>query len=502
VTQLLLLAATTLQVVAVVYCVLLLRKHFVAAAPWLCLLGAMLSMLVWRVVMTTGATPGPVFNTTIAIWGSVCAVLAMFFFGREVARRARAEAERDRLLESERAARSEAERANRIKDDFLATLSHELRTPLAAILGWCTILGMTPAGSSDATRALETIERNARMQTRLVDDLLDATRMHAGALHLERATVSLDAPVAAAVEGVGPAAEAKGVSLHFSCDPPPPVVTGDPSRLQQVASNLLVNAVKFTPGGKSVRVTLTAADGHAVLTVADDGIGIEPAFMPQLFQRFRQADSSSTRRHGGLGIGLSIVSSLVQLHGGEVRASSDGPGTGATFTVRLPLALAVAPTVSFDRAALASAVAPSKSLNGVRIIVVDDEADVRGALTRLLEQSGAVVLALESGATIESSLTAFEPDVLLLDISMPVEDGYTLIRRIRRRAAAEGGKVPAISLTAHAREEDRQHAIASGFQAHLAKPVQLSLLVATIWRLVGPHLATSTESNVAASSDA
>lgn len=477
--QLLLFVATSLQIIAVFYCVVLLRRHHVAAPAWLCLLGAMLSMLVWRIAVTTGVAPGPAFTTTIAIWGSVCAVLAMFFFGREVARRERAEAERDELLTSERAARVDAERAGRIKDEFLATLSHELRTPLAAILGWCAIMrsGRSPA---KAERAMETIERNARMQARLVDDLLDATRMQAGSLHLESAPLALDQPVTAAIEGVRPAAEAKQIAIVFTSTDPPPVVTGDASRLQQVAANLIINAVKFTPAGKSVRVAIAAVDNFAELRVQDEGIGIDREFMPHLFQRFRQADSGNARRHGGLGLGLSIVSSLVQLHRGEITAASDGVGHGATFTVRLPLAMASTPSPRGLATAAVGATTFALTLSHHRVLVVDDEADVRGAVAGLLEQAGATVLALESGATIDVAIDEFRPDILLLDIGMPGEDGYTLMRRLRRRSI----DIPAISLTAHAREEDRQHAFASGFQAHLAKPVQVPLLVATIQQLL------------------
>ena len=477
--RILLFVATSLQLAAVVYCSLLLRRHRIAAAAWLCLLGALLSMLVWRVVVTTGVTPGPVFNTAIAIWGSCCAVLAMFFFAREVSRREKAEAERDRLLTSERAARSEAERASRIKDEFMATLSHELRSPLAAILGWCAIL-RKGEGAASADRAIDTIERNARIQTRLVDDLLDATRMQAGSLHLELAPVALDGPVTAALEGIKPAAAARQLHVRYECERPGPVVIGDASRLQQIASNLLVNAVKFTPEGKSISVSIVSAGEHAVLTVRDEGIGIDPAFMPELFQRFRQADTGNARRHGGLGLGLSIVASLVQLHRGEVSAHSTGPGTGATFTVRLPLATAAVVPAEPRAPAVGEAL---DSPAGLRVLVIDDEADVRGAVAGLLERSGATVLALESGATIESALADFRPDVLVLDISMPGEDGYTLIRRIRGFRTAQGGQTPAISLTAHARDVDRLQAIDSGFQAHLAKPVDIPLLISTIRRL-------------------
>lgn len=478
--RMLLLTAVGLQIAAVIYCALLLRRHRRAAAPWLCLLGVLLSMLVWRMVMTTGVTPSPVFNTSIAIWGSVCALLGMFFFGREVARRQRAEVERDQLLDSERAARGEAERANRIKDDFLATLSHELRTPLAAVLGW-SALARRRALPAETDRALETIERNARVQVRLVDDLIDATRMQAGTLHLERVPVSLGAAVRAALEGVRPLAEAKQLALRYTCSEPGPVVLGDAGRLQQVVANLLVNAVKFTPEGRAVSVALHTVGDAAELEVVDEGMGITPEFMPQLFRRFQQADSGTTRRHGGLGLGLSIVASLVDLHGGEVRALSDGPGKGARFIVRLPLAKGEA-----LQAAQAMAAPGASRLDGIRVLIVDDEADVRGAVAGLLERAGAVVLALESGAAIADAIARFQPVVLVLDIGMPGEDGYSLMRRIRQLPAGQGGDTPAISLTAHARDTDRRLAIESGFQAHLAKPVNLEQLLAAVHDMAKP----------------
>lgn len=477
--RILLVVATTLQAAAVVYCTLLLRRHRNAATAWLCLLGALLSMLVWRVVVSTGVTPGLLFNTSIAIWGSLCALLAMFFFGREMARRERAEADRDHLLTSERMARSEAERASRVKDDFMATLSHELRSPLAAMLGWCAIARRTEL-SPEVARAIETIERNARVQTRLVDDLLDATRMQAGSLHLDLAPVALDVPVLAAIEGVKPAADAKKLKLRYSCVTPAPVVRGDASRLQQVASNLLVNAVKFTPEGKAIDVAVTAGSEHAELTVADEGIGIEPGFKPHLFERFRQAEGGNARRHGGVGLGLSIVSSLVQLHQGSIHAHSDGPGTGATFVVRLPFSKDTAGITPRVDAPAPDSMGSRLSLEGTRVIVVDDETDVRSAVVGLLERAGATVQSLESGAAIITAIADFRPDVLLLDISMPGEDGYTLIRRIRQLSKEEGGELPAISLTAHARDEDRRRAIELGFQAYLAKPVDIPRLLTTI----------------------
>ena len=299
--------------------------------------------------------------------------------------------------------------------------------------------------------------------------------MQSGSLHLERTLVPLDVPVAAAIEAVSPSAQPRSIAIELECVEPPPVVNGDASRLQQIVSNLLVNAIKFSADGGRISVVIRAREQWAELVVKDQGRGIDPEFMPRLFQPFRQAESGASRQHGGLGLGLSIVSSLVTLHGGRVEAASDGPGKGATFTVMLPreLAPSTAPAVRAD-----VVLAPTPlQLGGLRVLLVDDEADVRDAVSRVLERAGAVVLALPSGATIETAMADFRPDVLLLDIGMPGEDGYSLIRRIR---SFDGARVPAVSLTAHARDEDRAHALASGFQAHLPKPVQFAVLIRTL----------------------
>ena len=479
----LLIVAALLQLVAVGYGLLLLSRLRGATGAWLCLLGAMASMLAWRVFVVTGYTPPPYFNPFIAIWGSTFMVAAMFLFGREVRQRLRVEAERDVLLDSERAARVQAEQASRAKDEFLATLSHELRSPLSAILGWCTVLQQHGRGSTaEFARGLEVIERNARAQTRLVDDLLDVTRMRAGALHLERGPCLLADPVWAAVQAARPKADFKGVALDFAVDRGVPLVDADTDRLEQVATNLVVNAIKFTPPGGRVAVHVRAEGDSAVLEVADTGEGIDPAFLPHVFEPFRQADASSARRHGGLGLGLSIVSHLVRLHGGEVRADSPGLGRGATFVVRLPATHAGAghavalPVRDGARPAEAT-------LRGLRVLVVDDEADVRSAVARLLEHAGADVTCLESGATIAAVLVAWRPDVLVCDLGMPGEDGYSLVRRVRALPAAEGGRIPAISLTAHARHEDRARALAAGFDEHLPKPIDLPQLLHAIRRL-------------------
>lgn len=484
----LLTVAAVLQGAAVVYGTVLLTRRRGATAAWSFLLGAMLSMFVWRVVVLMGIEPPAFFTPLIAIWGSSCMVAAMFFFGREVARRAAAEAERDALLESERAARSDAERASRSKDEFLATLSHELRTPLAAIASWCTVLRIK-RDAADLDRAVDTIERNARAQARLVDDLLDVSRMQAGSLHVDRVPVALDGPVRAAVEAVRPAADAKRILIVLTVDAEPPWVSGDAMRLEQIAANLIGNAVKFTPPDGTVTVTVRSADDRALLVVADDGMGIEPAFLPHVFRPFRQADSGVTRRHGGLGLGLAIVTKLVELHAGEVRAASDGLGTGATFTVAMPRVATAAPSAGAVDASRPDVT--DAELARRRVLIVDDEPDVRAGLARLLEAAGAEVLALESGATIVAALTEFRPDVLLIDIGMPGEDGYSLIRRIRALPATAGGATPALSLTAHARSEDRARALASGFQQHLPKPISFAALVAAIRELTSDGAAAT-----------
>lgn len=476
-----LLIAALIQGFAVAYGILLLHRSRGARAAWLFLLAAMTSMLTWRIVVLTEATPPPYFNPMIAIWGSSCMLAAMFFFGREVVRRQTAERQRDALLESERAARSHAERASRIKDEFLATLSHELRTPLSAILGWCSVANDKLARREEVDRAIEVSERNARVQARLIEDLLDLTRLQAGALHLDLATIRLDVPVRAALQAVRPTADAKSLSIELVAEESAPLVHADAGRLQQVVSNLLVNAVKFTPAGGTIRVSVGAVGGRAQLSVTDSGEGLDASFVPHLFTRFRQADSSTTRRHGGLGLGLSIVDNLVRLHGGDVRAASPGKNAGSTFTVTLPIATQPATTES-ERP---SSEPVALDLRGIRVLVIDDEADVRSAVSRLLEKRGAEVTTLEGGKEVVALLARFRPHVLLIDIGMPDEDGYSLIRRIRQLSEGAGGKIPAISLTAHAREEDRDRALAAGFQNHLPKPVELASLIASIRALSG-----------------
>ena len=392
----------------------------------------------------------------------------------------RLEHERENLLEAERAARGEVVRAGRLKDEFLATLSHELRTPLNAILGWAQLLRGGSVGGADLRQGLEVIERNARTQSRLISDLLDVNRIVSGRLRLDLQPVDVAEVAAAAVEALEPQAEEKGVALEVELARPGPQVRGDPARLEQVVWNLVSNALKFTPGGGSVRVSLEGVDGRAVLAVDDDGKGISPEFLPHLFERFSQGDPSITRRHGGLGLGLSIVKQLVELHGGTVRAHSDGEGRGARFVVELPTAAASpAPHEADARDEPAEEEAPPLDLSGLRVLVVDDEVDARELARRVLEAAGARV---ETAAGAEEALAliaSFRPEVVVSDIGMPGEDGYRLLPRLRARA---DGALPAVALTAFVRSEDRTRARHAGFDEHVGKPLEPARLLAAIAR--------------------
>jgi PAS domain S-box-containing protein len=393
-----------------------------------------------------------------------------------------------RLYDGERAARTEAERQGRMKDEFLATLSHELRTPLNAILGWSQVLRSgRKADPEDVRRGLETIERNARAQTRIIEDLLDMSRIISGKVRLDVQRVELSSVLDAAVATVRHAADAKGVRLQVVLDPNAGVVAGDPARLQQVFWNLLSNSVKHSQRGGRVQVLLDRVNSHVEVNVIDDGEGISPEFLPHVFDRFRQADSTTTRRHGGLGLGLSIVKQLVELHGGTVRAASAGVGQGATFTVMLPLTpvqLESEPTgerrhprADVDPNAVSDACV---KLAGVRVLVVDDEPDARSLLERLLADCEAVVTTAASAAEALDVVRREKPDVVVSDIGMPGEDGYALIRKVRALGPGEGGDVLAVALTAYARTEDRTRAMLAGFQTHVAKPVEPAELVAAV----------------------
>ncbi len=414
---------------------------------------------------------------------------------REIRVRQWAEEERARLLVREQEARRQAEDANRMKDEFLATLSHELRTPLNAMLGWAQVLrsGRVDAATSD--RALEAIERNARSQAQLISDLLDVSRIITGKLRLEMRPVELPRIIEAALDSVRPAADAKEIRLRVLLDRIAGPLMGDPDRMQQIVWNLLSNAIKFTPQGGSVDIRLkqvgsmAGGAGMAEIQVIDSGSGIRPDFLPYVFDRFRQAESTTTRHHGGLGLGLSIVRHLVELHGGTVGVESAGEGQGATFSVRLPVRTGVdAPAVPERRAGAPAGhdlVPRADLLTGLHVLVLDDEADARELLVTALEHCGARVTAVPSVADALEALDREVPDVLVSDIGVPGEDGYSLIRKIRERSPERGGNVPAAALTAYARTEDRVRALSSGFQTHLAKPIDPAELVATIAALAG-----------------
>jgi len=393
----------------------------------------------------------------------------------------RAEEGRRRLLEREQRARLQAQAANRAKDEFLATLSHELRTPLNAILGWAQLLAGGQLDEATARRAVEIIERNTRLQAQLIDDLLDISRIVTGKLRLELRAVTVRSIVEAAVESAQPVAHAKGVALLREFDSAPDAILCDPSRMQQVIWNLLSNAIKFTPEGGHVSLSVERRGATIVLTVSDTGAGIEREFLPHVFDRFRQQDPASTRKHGGLGLGLSIVRHLVELHGGSIEAVSEGKGRGATFIVTVPVA-----PVPVDQAdgsdaqrARAGSLADLPSLEGVRVLVVDNEADARELVSAILESCGAEVTAVESAAEALKEISRNRPDVLLSDIAMPGEDGYTLIRKVRQLNPSDL-LLPAAALTAYATTGDRAQALAAGYQAHLTKPIEPSELVTVV----------------------
>jgi signal transduction histidine kinase/CheY-like chemotaxis protein len=389
------------------------------------------------------------------------------------------EHDRSRQLE-ESLGRVEA--ADRAKDEFLATLSHELRTPLTTVLGWARLLRSRDLDAATVARGLETIERSARTQARLINDLLDVSRIITGKLALEVQAVELLPIIEEVLDDVRPIAEAKGLRLASRLDPSVGAVSGDPGRLRQIVENLLSNAVKFTPAGGGVEVHLDAVGGAARIVVSDTGKGIAPGFLPHIFDRFRQADASITKAEGGLGLGLSIVRHLVDLHAGRVSADSAGEGKGATFTVILPLR-SQAPEPRAEGAAELHATRPA--LHGIRVLVVDDDADTRDFLGVALRECGASVTVAASAEEALRALDCSIPDALVCDVGMPGTDGYRLMRRVRGRRPEAGGTVPAVAVTGYVGNEDRESALAAGYQMHLAKPVEPDDLARVVARLVG-----------------
>jgi PAS domain S-box-containing protein len=396
--------------------------------------------------------------------------------------------EREHLLQSERYARSEAERLSHMKDEFLATLSHELRTPLNAIQGWATLLRQREVTAEDRTRGLEAIERNVRAQAQIVSDLLDMSRIISGKIHLEVQLLSLHEVIHNAIDAVRASADAKKLRIHTLLDSGVGFVRGDPSRLQQILWNLLTNAVKFTPPGGRIQVVLERVNSHVEVVVEDTGIGIGADFLPFVFERFRQADAAMTRRHGGLGIGLSIVKTLVELHGGSVRVKSAGQNQGTTFVIALPVSQVTEEEV--ERSQRLPVLADPREaielpgLSGASVLIVDDEPDGRQLMVRILEGRGARVTAVAGGAEALELLKRLRFDILVSDIGMPGLDGYELMRRARSLDSGRPGPIPAIAVTAYARAEDRQRSLLAGYQMHLAKPVEARELIAGIASLL------------------
>ncbi|MCC5644543.1 response regulator [Nostoc sp. CHAB 5824] len=406
----------------------------------------------------------------------------------DITERKQAEEVRAQVIR-EQTARQEAEAANRMKDEFLAVLSHELRTPLTSMLGWSKILRSKKLDEKATSRALEAIERNAISQMQLIEDILDVSRIIRGQLRLNVSAVNLISVMEAALEAVRPLAEPKNIQLNTFLDTSVGSVYGDPARLQQIAWNLLTNAIKFTPKGGAVQVSLSIVSGgeeqtthkYAQIEVIDTGIGISSEFLPKVFERFRQADSTTTRSHNGLGLGLAIVRHLVELHKGTIFAQSPGTGEGATFTVRLPL-LQDNRGSRGNRNATGeiSSPVPSTPLAGLRVLVVDDEADTRNFLSFMFEEYGAIATAVASVDEALAVLEQAKPDILISDIGMSQQNGYTLIRKLRSLEPEKGGCIPAIALTAYTREEDRLEALAAGFQQHLSKPIDPTKLIAMV----------------------
>lgn len=396
------------------------------------------------------------------------------------------------LLMQEQVLRREAETANQSKDEFLATVSHELRTPLNAILGWATLL--TRGGLDDAmvARAIGAIQHNAKVQAQLIEDLLDVSRIISGKLRLNVKAIQLISVIQAAVDSVHPAFEAKGVQLEMVWDAASVRIVGDENRLQQVFWNLLSNAMKFTPKGGRVQITVKRIESQARIIVSDTGEGITPEFLPQVFEPFRQADGSITKGHGGLGLGLAIVRRLVEMHGGAISVVSGGRGQGATFTVSIPIVpvrqTALAAPIDSTTIATSEKTAINTelpNLTGIRVLAVDDEGDTRAMIRGVLEQFGANVLTAGSAEEALEVFPGWKPDVLLFDIGMPQEDGNMLIQKVRQLEAKEGRNTPAIALTAYARVEDRMRALAAGYQMFIPKPVEAGELVVTIANLIG-----------------
>src|SRR5215510_8840080 len=441
------------------------------------------------VLITKDGTEMPIDDSGAPIKGAEGKVIGAVLIFRDITERRLAEKERSKLLTSERAAREKAEAASRSKDEFVAMISHEIRSPLNSILGWAQLLRMGKFDQAETERATEIIERNARAQSQLVEDLLDISRVITGKLTLDVRSVELAQIIEAAMDSIRPAAEAKSIQLRSRIESRDSLVSGDPNRLQQIVWNLLSNAVKFTPRHGRVEVSLGRVDSHFQITVSDSGVGISPEFLPFVFDRFSQADTSTERKYGGLCLRLAIVRHLVELHGGTAQADSPGEGQGATFTVTLPVKALREEMNELEPAAPSAEYADSLTdaimLDGLRVMIVDDEAEARDLLTAMLTRHGAEVKACASAAEALEGIERWRPSLLVSDIGMPGEDGYALIGKLRALGPERGGSIPAVALTAYARSEDRMRALTSGFQVHVPKPIEAGELVVVIASLAG-----------------
>jgi PAS domain S-box-containing protein len=441
------------------------------------------------ILMTRDGREIPIENSGAPIRDADGHIIGVIVVFHDVSERRRAEQERESLLKLEQAARSDAEIANRLKDEFLATVSHELRTPLTSILGWAAILNHGAVEEETVHLALGVIERNAKSQAMIIDDILDVSRIITGKLNIDSQPVALTTIIRAAIDTLRPAAAAKAITLDIKLHETAGFVAGDRDRLQQVIWNLVSNAIKFTPKDGRVEVRLAQVDSHLEVSVRDNGVGINRQFLPYVFERFRQADSSMTRAHGGLGLGLAIVRHLVELHGGTVSAHSEGEGRGASFTMQLPVTEALeaqALTVSDSASELnrleetGGIASAAPDLTGLRVLVVDDEPDTLETLCMILNQHGAKVRAASSCASALEAFMEWQPNVLISDLGMPGEDGFTLIGKVRALVPEQGGNIPAAALTAYVREEERLRALDAGYHTHIPKPVDPSTLAAAV----------------------
>jgi PAS domain S-box-containing protein len=438
----------------------------------------------------------PIDDTAAPIRNEQGEVVGAVLVFRDISERKRLELEREQLLATAQAAQREAEEANRLKDEFLATASHELRTPLTAVLGWSRMLRTGKLDAENSARALESIERNATLQTKLIDDLLDVSRIITGKLILDRRPIEIAHVVSDAVNTVRPAADAKNITIETSFDAEEGPVLGDANRLQQVVWNLLSNAVKFTPKYGRIEVALQRVNSEVQVSVGDSGEGISSEFLPYVFDRFSQGDGKTTRSHSGLGLGLAIVRQLVELHGGTVKAHSDGPGLGATFRLRLPIlsinrvpgSKSTPGDLTMTRAFVTDGLSiecPPR-LDGVRVLVVDDDSDTRQMLKAVLSECQAEVITAASAAEAIKEIEQRKPDVLVSDLGMPEQDGYELIKQIRETESVDNtARIPALALTAYAKAEDRVRALAGGYQVHLSKPVEPAEFVLVVANLAG-----------------